>query len=101
MILLDEPAAGLVGTEIDSLAELLGHLRELGYTLVVVDHHMELVMRVADRVVVLNFGRVIASGSPEEVAGDPSVIRAYLGSVATAGQSSRLTASELGAGTPR
>lgn len=80
ILMIDEPAAGLVGAEIDQLAELILYLKELGHTVLIIDHHIELVMRVADRVVVLDFGTVIASGSPDQVRDDAKVIRAYLGS---------------------
>jgi branched-chain amino acid transport system permease protein len=79
ILLLDEPAAGLVGEEVDRLAELLINLKELGYTILIIDHHVELVMQVASRVVVLNLGSVIASGDPASVKSDPGVITAYLG----------------------
>ncbi len=79
VLLLDEPAAGLVGEEVDHLAHLLTHLKALGYTIVLVDHHMELVMRVATKVAVLNFGTLIATGTPDEVRSAPEVVAAYLG----------------------
>jgi branched-chain amino acid transport system permease protein len=93
ILLFDEPAAGLVGQELDRLADLVIELKRLGHTLVIVDHHMELVMRVADRVTVLDFGTVIASGRPDDIRDNPAVIRAYLGSAAASATEQRLPAS--------
>ena len=79
VLLLDEPAAGLNDTETEELAALLRAIRDSGITVLVVEHNMSLVMNVADQVVVLEAGRVIASGSPAEVQADKRVIAAYLG----------------------
>ena len=78
LLLLDEPAGGLSEPELVDLRQLLQGLRaDLGVLLV--EHHMDFVMSVCDRLVVLDFGRVITSGSPEKVQGDPAVTTAYLG----------------------
>jgi branched-chain amino acid transport system ATP-binding protein len=78
LLLLDEPASGLSAPEMDELGGLIRGLRErMGVLLV--EHHMDLVMTVCDRIVVLNFGRVICQGTPSEVRADPAVARAYLG----------------------
>src|SRR5258708_6165933 len=75
LLLLDEPAGGLNHEELGSLADLIRRIHaDLGLTLLVVEHHMSLVMRVSDQVVCLDFGRKIADGTPEQVRGDPAVI---------------------------
>jgi len=80
LLLLDEPAGGLNPTETQTLMEVICRLRdESGLTLLVVEHDMELVMSISDRVAVLNYGRKIAEGKPREIAADPAVVEAYLG----------------------
>jgi branched-chain amino acid transport system ATP-binding protein len=78
LLLLDEPAGGLSETELPELGNLIEKLAE-DTTLVVIEHRMDLMMSVCDGIVVLDFGKVIATGTPEEVQADPAVTAAYLG----------------------
>lgn len=82
VILLDEPAAGLVSHERKTLSDLIKKIRDLGTSVLVIEHHMALIMEVCDRIVVLNFGQKIAEGTPEEIRNNPAVIDAYLGEAA-------------------
>ena len=77
LLLLDEPASGLSNDEMDELATLIRSGARMGVLLV--EHHMDLVMSVCDRLVVLNFGQVIADGTPEVIRANPEVTTAYLG----------------------
>ena len=79
VVLLDEPAAGLNDAETAELASLLRAVRASGVTVVVVEHNMSLVMGVADRVIVVDIGAVVASGTPAEIRDNPRVIEAYVG----------------------
>jgi len=78
-LLLDEPVAGANRIEVERIAQILGRLRAAGVTILLVEHNMDFVMRISDRVTVLNFGEKIAEGTPEEVRANLQVIEAYLG----------------------
>ncbi len=80
LLLLDEPAAGLNHADVAALGQLVRRIRaQYGLTVILVEHHMDLVMQVSDRIAVLDFGRKIADGTPEQVRSDARVVRAYLG----------------------
>ncbi len=86
LLLLDEPAAGLNDEETGALAQMIRRLQSDGITLLLIEHKMSLVMAVCDRVTVLDFGRVIAEGLPEEIRTNEQVIEAYLGRAKAAGE---------------
>lgn len=80
VLLLDEPGAGMNPSELDGLARLILRMkREYGVAIVLIEHRMQLVMKLCDRVKVLNFGETIFEGNPADLAGDPTVVRAYFG----------------------
>ena len=80
LLLLDEPAAGMNPQETLELTQFIGRIRdEFGLTIFMIEHHMDLVMEISDRIYVLDFGKPIAEGTPEEIRNNPRVIEAYLG----------------------
>ena len=88
LLLLDEVVAGLNPTEVDQTVQLILKIRDAGITILIVEHIMRVIMKISTRIIVLNYGRMIAHGKPEEVASNREVIEAYLGeSVATADRS--------------
>jgi branched-chain amino acid transport system ATP-binding protein len=84
LLLLDEPVAGMNPVEVNEAAQLIRRIRDSGITVLLTEHHMSLVMAVSDHVTVMNYGRKIAEGTPDEVRRDPQVLTAYLGSEAVA-----------------
>ncbi len=84
LLLLDEVVAGLNPTEADQTVQLILKIRDAGVTILIVEHIMRVIMKISHRIIVLNYGRMIAQGTPEEVAHDRGVIEAYLGESADA-----------------
>jgi branched-chain amino acid transport system ATP-binding protein len=83
MLLLDEPVSGMNASETHTFVQLVRNIRDRGVTILLVEHDMPMVMSVSDRIVVLNYGRIIAEGPPDVIRNDPAVIEAYLGQGAT------------------
>jgi branched-chain amino acid transport system ATP-binding protein len=79
LLMVDEPAAGLNAAEVEQLVERISRLRQRGMTIIVVEHNMDLVMQIADRVLVMDYGQYLFEGKPAEVQANPAVIAAYLG----------------------
>jgi ABC-type branched-subunit amino acid transport system ATPase component len=79
LLMLDEPAAGLNAAEVERLLERIHHLRDRGMTIIIVEHNMDLVMKISDRVLVMDYGQHLFEDTPAEVQANPTVIAAYLG----------------------
>jgi ABC-type branched-subunit amino acid transport system ATPase component len=79
LLILDEPAAGMAAVDVATLEALIRRIRDAGVTVLLIEHHMDLVMRLCDTVTVLNLGRTLSEGTPGDVAADPQVVEAYLG----------------------
>ncbi len=79
LLILDEPAAGMHPSDLPQLVELIASVRRSGIGVLLIEHHMDVVMGLSDRITVLDYGRVLAEGTPAEVAGNPAVVEAYLG----------------------
>lgn len=79
LIMLDEPAAGMNGAEKEALSEIVRKIQSQGFTVLVIEHDMKFMMGLAEYIYVLNFGQLLAEGTPEEIQGNPDVIAAYLG----------------------
>lgn len=80
LLLLDEPAAGMNPQETKELMELIAFIRsEFKLTILLIEHDMKLVMGICEKIMVLNYGRIIATGTPDEIRANPEVVKAYLG----------------------